>query len=216
MLLFGSAALAFLLASGIAASELITTKYPRTYFIFIPRRCLALYVYSFIYGLLAFVIVFFNIVPLQADVWIQAVIVGVSVKAFLHIRFWSVPTPAPTGKAGESEGFPIGPETILQLFEPWLLRTITLDEFNGVREFLGPRAVKYTDPQDVERRIRDNLSESLPVAELASFRRDLDAIFQSNPTRSQSNPTGNAQIIRAMELYLKLFGKQSFNRAFPA
>ncbi len=52
---FGPALLALLVASGITATELITSEYSDTYFI--VCRSLSLYLYSFIYGVLALVIV---------------------------------------------------------------------------------------------------------------------------------------------------------------
>src|ERR1700736_1601035 len=115
MIQLGPPVLAFVIASFIAALELITSKYPRTFFLL--KRCPALYVYALIYGLIGLgVMLGLNYLVSQKAVtlegfglsnpWWQAVAIGLSVKAFLHLRIFSV------GVGGQS--FPIGTETIVQ------------------------------------------------------------------------------------------------------
>src|SRR6266571_5245648 len=50
MIQLGPPVLAFVIASFIAALELITSKYPRTFFLL--KRCPALYIYALIYGVI--------------------------------------------------------------------------------------------------------------------------------------------------------------------
>jgi hypothetical protein len=125
---------------------------------------------------------------------VQALIVGVSVKAFLHIRLANVNTGGP-------QPFPIGIETLVQIFEPWLLRTIYLDEWNGVRDFVRPRAQEYTDLQAVRQRASENLPERLGTAERAAFLADLEEA-----------PTVEVLMSR----YLRLLGRKTFAGTFPA
>ena len=109
----GPAILSFLIASGIAAQELITSKYPRSYFLL--RQSKALYGYVLIYGLLALGVVLLldglvaaGIVKLEgiglSNPWIQAIAVGLSIKPFLHIRLFNVSL--------GSQSFPVGVETV--------------------------------------------------------------------------------------------------------
>jgi hypothetical protein len=97
------------------------------------KKCSALYWYAFIYGVIAFGVMLGldyllkqKTVTLEgfglANPWWRAVAVGLAVKAFLHLRIFSV------GVGGQT--FPIGTETLVQLFEPWLMRTMELYHFN--------------------------------------------------------------------------------------
>jgi hypothetical protein len=129
--------LSFIIGALVAHIELITSKYPRTFFLL--KKSFALYAYTLIYGILSFFVMLTlesltraQIISLEgigiSNQWIQALIVGVSTKALLHIRFFKV--------SFGSQSFPVGVETFVFLFEPWLLRTIDLDEFNAVRDFI--------------------------------------------------------------------------------
>ncbi len=125
----GSLAVAFIIASLVTALELVTSKYPRT-----ARFCFKspwFYGYVLIYGILA--AGFLALLPLLGSLvtiegvglsnpWVKAVFVGLSVKAFLHIRIFSVST-------GPGQSFPFGLESFVQLFEPWMLRTLELDHY---------------------------------------------------------------------------------------
>ncbi len=204
MAIFLSAILAFVVASIFTAIELLTTDYPRTYFVFTPSNGLALYGYSAIYGAIAFGVVLgldgltaAGFVQIEGfgvgNLWVRAIIVGLSVKAFLHIRLVSVNTGGP-------QPFPIGLETLVQIFEPWLLRTIYLDEWNGVRAYVTPRAQQYTDLEEARQRIAQNLPERLGEAERAAFLADMD----------------QAQTVQVlMSRYLRLLGRETFNGTFP-
>jgi hypothetical protein len=124
--------------------------------------------------------------------WVQALVLGLSVKALLHIRLFSVTVGA--------QPLPIGVETIVQIFEPWLLKSVDIDEFNGVRTFLDEKARIYTDLNQVRMLINNNIPQSLPGLEKTAFIADVDKA---------------SSVIVAMELYLRLLGKGSFNRVFP-
>lgn len=198
----GPAFLAFAIAALVGGTELVTSKYPRTAFVLTPRKCWALYAYCAIYGIIAFIVTLLlgslvksGTVQLSGvglnSPWAQAVAVGLTVKAFLHIRLFS----ATVG----SQTVPIGVETIVQLFEPWLLRTIDLDEFNGVREFLDAYAKRHNDLDEVRKRIKANIPTHLSSEERAALVADIDAA---------------PDVIVAMERYLKLLGPNSFRRVF--
>jgi len=197
------ALLALVIASVFTLVELITTKYPRTGFVLTPRRSRSLYVYALIYGLIAFgailglrQLVAAEVITLEgvgvSNRWVQAIALGLSAKALLHIRLFSVST--------GSQPFPVGVETIVQIFEPWLLRTIDIDEFDGVRTFLNSRADKYTNLNQVRQTIMENVPQSLPPQERTAFIADVE---KATTVRS------------AMELYLRLLGKRSFSHIFP-
>jgi len=199
--LLGPALLAFLIATAAAASELITTKYPRTYFLL--ARSAALYSYSVIYGLIAFGIMWavdtltaHKLITLSGlgveSRWTQAVAIGLSCKAILHINLFSV------GSA--SRPSPVGLETLVQIFEPELLRRILLKEFDAVRAYIGPRTSKYANLQDVKTQIKTNIPRTLPKEERAAFQNDIDT---------------STTIADAMEAFLRFVGRATFSRVFP-
>ena len=137
MNVFASAILAFVIAAFISVLELITAKYPRTYFLLKKNR--KLYLYALTYGAVAFgimlglgALVTAGTVKLEglglSSPWVQAIAVGLTTKAFLHINLFNVTV--------GSQPMPVGLETLVQLFEPALLRTILLDEFNAVRNYI--------------------------------------------------------------------------------
>ena len=114
MIHLGPPILAFIIADCISVLELITSKYPRTFFLL--KKCPALYIYAVIYGVIGFAVMLgLNYLVSQKAVtleglglsnpWWQAVAIGLSVKAFLHLRIFSVGVGAQT--------FPIGTETIV-------------------------------------------------------------------------------------------------------
>ena len=194
------ALLSFLIAATITAIELVTSKYPHTFPLL--KRCRVLYFYALIYGLISFgVMVCFDQLVLANKIklegvgsnpWLQATAIGMSTKALLHIRFFSVTAGA--------QSFPLGTETIVQLFEPWLLDQIMLAEFNAVRALIQPRATKYSNLVDVKARITGNLPSTFSGQERTAFEVDVNK---------------QTLIVGAMEMYLGRFGKTSFDRVFP-
>jgi len=201
--------LSFIIGALVAHIELITSKYPRTFFLL--KKSLALYAYTSIYGILSLIgmlvlesLIRTQVISLEglgiSSRWIQAVVVGVSTKALLHIRLFKV--------SFRNLSFPVGVETFVFLFEPWLLRTIDLDEFNAVRDyhffsyfkFIALAENRYTDLNDVKTKIEDNIPPTLSNLEKAAFLTDLKE---------------KDTVPEAMELYLQSFGKRSFERVFP-
>lgn len=195
----GPLVLAFAVATLITALELVTSKYART-----SRFCLRsfwFYLYVMIYGLLAagaFALLPF--VGTQVKVegvgltnsWVQAGFVGLAVKAFLHIRLFSVST-------GPDQSFPFGLESFVQLFEPWMLRTIELDHYAEQSAFIKPLAALYPNIADARTKAKDNPPPELSRSEAEAFNSDIDHA-----------PT-SAEIIK---IYLKLAGIRLTQSAF--
>src|ERR1700675_1692923 len=97
--LIGPAILALALASFVAWLELATSKYPRT--LSLIRKYWALYVYALVYGVAGFAIMLLLPLlsiklegPLIGNRWVEAVAIGLSTKAFLHIRLFTISTGA--------------------------------------------------------------------------------------------------------------------------
>lgn len=179
----------------------MTSKYPRT--IFLVKKCRYLYVYVAIYGLMSFgallglnALVEAKKITLEGvglqSIWVKSIIVGLSTKAFLHISLFSLSV---GGKA-----FPLGTETIVQIFEPWLLEEIFLFEFNAVSDFIAHHATRYTDLATVKTTIKGNLPANFTGPERIGFEADVDA---------------KTSVTAAMEVYLRRFGKRNFTRVFP-
>jgi len=124
--------------------------------------------------------------------WVQSVVVGVIIKSLLHLRVFSVGT--------GTDSFPVGIETIVQIFEPWLLRTIALDHFDTLRRYIDPRANHHNNLDVVKQRIKQNLPTAFADHERIAFEADVD----------KANT-----VVDAMELYINFAGKRSFNRIFP-
>jgi hypothetical protein len=195
------ALLAFVLGATISCVELITTKYPRTSFLLSRSR--SLYLYALLYGLIAAGLMFGlnsltakGIVKLEGlgldSAWTRAVIVGLGVKAFMHVNFVSVTV----GKDVQ----PIGVETLTKLFEPTLLRNIDYDEWTGIDTFLQPRVTKYSDLAAVKNIAKASIPGAIPNAEREGFGIDVD----------------HAATVRAvLELFLRFAGQKPFNHVFP-
>ena len=196
---FGPPLLAALVALVVASLELITSTYPRT-FVFIGRHW-ALYAYAALYALIAF-LVQLGWDVLQGSVsatgfglsnpWVRALVVGISVKAFMHIRLFNVTVGA--------QSFPVGVESLLQLVEPWLLDSIRFEYLSGVETFINPYAQRYSDLAQVKTTIIDRSSQILSGLEHAGF---ATSVNQASTVDS------------AMKLYLKLVGDKYFKSTFP-
>ncbi len=197
----GAAFLAFGIAAVVTLVELLTSNYPRTA-VFLQKSW-SLYSIAAIYGLIAFgalvgldELTSSDTLKLEglglSSVWVQAIVVGLSTKALLHVRLFNVTVGA--------QAFPIGIESLVQLFEPWLLRTITVDEWNSVMHYLAPRAKKYPDLPSVKQAMKDNLPSRFPDAERTAFALDLDRA---------------TAVEQAMDLYIRFVGRTAFERVFP-
>lgn len=217
--------LALVIASTIAWVELVTSKYPRTISLFYRKSC-ALTAYALIYGLIAFGFTLayvplsstgalrFQTMPaleskavapnpkvpegaeFPAATLLTAVMIGLSVKGLLHIRLFSLPS------TGTAQAFPVGTETIVLLFEPWLLRTILIDESNAVSTFLDAKLALYPDLALVKEAIGRNLPRppAFEEAERTALMLDVQA---AGATRD------------ALEIYLRAFGVATLARVFP-
>lgn len=194
---FATALIAFAIAATISGLELITSKYPRTYFLL--YRCASLYAYIVIYGVIGSgATLLLPYLPIkiegidQSSAWINAILIGVSIKAILHIRLFNVTT-------GPGNEFPVGLETILQLFEPWLLRTIDLDHFMRVRRYIGSRSARYLEADAVRSAILANIPPAFSAAERAALTTDVAHL---------------TTVSELMELYLSYVGRGTFEEVF--
>lgn len=203
-MLFGVHAGLLVLASCVAvivtALELLTSKYPRT-----SRFALMsawFYAYVVIYGLLAGIALL--LLPLVSDQitiqgigtanpWVKAALIGFSVKAFLHIRIFAVST-------GPGQSFPVGLELFVQLFEPWILRSLELDHYFAQSAFIAPRAAKFSTVTDARTQANANAPPGLSPAETAAFNADIGQAQTA------------AQVIAA---YLKYAGIKMTESSFP-
>ena len=195
--LLGTAVLALGIAFIFTLVELVTAKYPRTFFAI--RGLWSFWGYGLIYGLIAGFVAF--LYPTLAEggeikvegfglgnAWVRAAALGLSAKALMHVRLFTV------------NATPIGIETVALLFEPMLTRRIIVGEFNGVLGVVEPRAQKYTNLGDVKDRITGHVPSGLPDDEKVSFKRDLDA---------------TTTVRHAFELFLRFVGKGNFDSVFP-
>lgn len=198
----GLLGLTFAVAAIVTAVELLTSQYPRT-----ARFALQsawFYAYFIIYGLLGAVAL--AILPLVSDQimvegvgvsnpWVKAALIGFSVKAVLHIRIFSVTT-------GPGQSFPVGLESLVQLFEPWMLRQLELDHYDTQLTFIEPRATtqKFPDVNAARTRAKENPPPGLSDREVGAFESDID--HSANTTKVIGN-------------YLKYAGIKLTKRTFP-
>lgn len=195
--------LAFVVGMVFSAYELLNNKYPMTSY-FVLKNSRSIYFYSIIYGVLSFLFMlgidYFGIfkcvvTPIISNIWVQAIFVGISTKAFLHIKFF------------DADPFPIGFETVTFLFEPRLLRQISLDDYNAVQKYITDAMVGYNDVSQVlniiERTLPSN-DRQISVAFMQDIRDELAEYLDDDK-----------KIMVAMELYLREYGESSFKRAFP-
>jgi hypothetical protein len=197
----GGIALAVAVAVLVTGLELITSKYPQT-----PTFVLKsgwFYGYVIIYGLIAGgVAAILPLIPDQVTIsglslenpWIKAAVIGFSIKAFLHIRLFSVST------GPGSDPFPVGIETIVQLFEPWMLRSLQLDHWNKLQTFVAPRAGAFPTVADASARALANIPAGTEPALRAAFNADISAAG----TQSE-----------VIIVYMRYFGTAACRRVFP-
>jgi hypothetical protein len=123
-----------------------------------------------------------------------AVLIGLSAKALLHIQFASIPW------AGSKQPFPLGTETLVQAFEPWLLRTIDLDAYKVVQEYLGKKVRAYPELDEVKKRVREHIPDSLPETEKTALEVDVGKA---------------ATVSKVLEFYLAAVGVSIVDQFFP-
>jgi hypothetical protein len=197
----GPLLLAFAVAALIATMELITSRYART--LSLLKRCPTLYGYGVIYGLISVAVLLgldtlvkTGSVSVQgldlSNPWVRAILVGLTLKAFLHLSLFTVTV--------GSNSVPVGIETVVQLFEPLLLRGIDECHYCAVQDLIAPRAARYNNLPNVRNRILNPMPKFLPPPQQNSFTRDVDS----------------AQTVEeAMEVCLTVLGKGMFERRFP-
>ena len=188
------------MASFISLSELITRSYPRTFFLL--RRCKSLYLYAAVYGLAAlFVTLGFDNLVSSGKIrvegfglgspWLRAIYVGLTLKAILNISFFNVTVAA--------QSMPVGPATLIQLYEPMILRNIQFREFTEVRKYVRSAVDAYPDLASVKRTIKENVPATLPGTERGAFENDIDKA---------------PSVTVAMENFLRFLGRSIFDSVF--
>lgn len=195
--------LAFFVAYLFTILELITSNYPRTSSFIIKKP--ALHIYGIIYGFFALAIAFVLDTLIKSgsvkieglglsNPWWKAILIGIGTKGFLKIKLFTV-------NVG-SNPFPVGIDSIVQIFEPWLLNTIKLNEYNEVRKFLERKAGQYRNLSidEIKAKINNNIPGTLQENEKKAFKFDLDE---------------KQEAVDAMELYLSTFGRETLERVFP-
>jgi len=154
--------------------ELITTTYPRTATFIL--KSFGFYCYVIIYGALAAIAYLLlpwvgDQVTVQgvglSDPWVKAAIVGFSIKAFLHIRVFTVST-------GPGQSFPVGLETFVQLFEPWMLRNLELDHYYRLQDFVTPRKDRCADVAAAQAKAKRSIPTTFTPADRAALEADID------------------------------------------
>jgi hypothetical protein len=194
-------AFAFCVAAVVTALELITSKFSQTYKFVLNSRWF--YCYVLIYGVLgavALILLPFLIDRVEdkggilGNLWLRAGLVGLSIKAFLHIRIFTV-----SPKPGQS--IPVGLETIVQLFEPWMTRQIENHHFAGVTDFIRLRARKCPNVAKARRLAKANIPNTFDDHEKAAL---IDDIRRA---------TTSHDVIRD---YMKYVGISLTEKTFPA
>jgi hypothetical protein len=197
----GLLALTFFVAVLVTAIELLTSKYPRT--VRFALKSVWFYVYVLIYGVLAAAAL--ALLPLVGDQvsmdgvglsnpWFKAAMIGFSVKAVLHIRIFSI-------SPGPGQSFPVGLESLVQLFEPWMLRSLELDHYSEQQGFITPRAARCGAVVQARTVAKNNPPPGLSQPERAVFEADIDQAATSE------------QVIAA---YLKYSGIRLTMTTFPS
>jgi hypothetical protein len=180
--------------------EFCTSKYSTTFFLIAWKR--PLLIYCAIYGAIAvggFLLSDFLIKSGKLKIeglgtespYILAAVLGFTSKAVIQLNIYTVTT--------GSTPFPIGFQTIVQLFEPYLVRSIILEEFNEVRWFVSRYASKFSDLSTVKTMIKQNIPASLSQQERAAFENEVNKDEQAH---------------EAMERFLRFGGRKTFLRIF--
>jgi len=208
---WGPVTISFAVGALFSWFELCTSKYPNTSFLIAFKR--PVLIYCIIYGIIASG-VFLLAGSLIADgkltiegiglsaqhphPYIVAVLLGLSCKAIMQLNLYTVTVGATP--------WPIGFQTVIQLFEPYLIRAILITEFDEVRNFVKPYADRFpvsngnlASLDTVKQMIKDNIPESLSNEERAGFENDIGK-YQ--------------QVWEAMERFLRFLGPGTFRRVF--
>jgi hypothetical protein len=182
--------------------EFCTSEYPTTCS-FLLKKSWKLYAYCIIFGVLSAIIMFLVLLifpsdstqPIMSSLFynplFQAIIIGISVKAIMHINIFSA-------NLGTFH-VPIGLETVCYIFEPYLLNQLKLDEYSLVMEYINTKPHINQNISDVKKLIQNKSPRTLTDAEWRTFKIDLEKRITSED---------------AMELFFRVFGKRNFDRIF--
>ena len=102
----------------------------------------------------------------------QAFALGLSARALLHIRIFTVTV--------GTQNIPIGIETLVQLFEPYFARNLILEHFDRLERYIAAREPKKKALSeakhlgDVKALIKKHLPHVIPQNERAAFEKDID------------------------------------------
>jgi len=202
-----SSVIAVLLAAVIAFTvqfcELYFTKYPNTIELFIGKTW-KIFGYSLMYGIAGAIMMLLVLFYLDGsvvtgentpvnNVFLQACVVGITVKGLLEINCFSF-------KNGTTES-PIGLKTLTQLFEPYFIGQLEMEEYNYTKEYVDQRISKYPDLVVIKQMIKNNSHVDSNKKDFTTFLIDLDEI---GTTPSE-----------ALLFYLERFGRKNFDRVFP-
>jgi hypothetical protein len=195
-------ATAFAIAFLFTWMELRTSKdYSNTGFLLWSSG--SLWIYCSLYGLIALagfllsnLLITNSILTIQGlglqSPYVRALVLGVSSKAIMQLNLFTV-TSGPTP-------IPIGFQTIVQIFEPFLLYQIKLAHWVGVNDFVAPFAAKYPDLNQVKTKIKQNIPPFISADERGAFANEIDK---------------DQRVEDAMARYLRSFGKKAFLSVFP-
>ncbi len=137
--------------------------------------------------------------PTISNGWAQAIAIGIAVKALLHIRLFNV-------TAG-TQSIPVGVESIVLLFEPWLLRQIELCHWLAMRAFIKPKAENISVPNDSTTKlevVKGKVLAGIPT----SFSNIEKLSFKDDVNKAETE-------VEVLEMYLNLVGPGPFKGTFP-
>ena len=195
-----AALIAFVIAFLLTWIELRTSKYPNTGFLLGSSH--PLWIYCLVYGVIALsgfllsnLLITSSKLTIQGlglqSPYVRAVVLGVSSKAIMQLNLYTV--------TSGSSSFPIGFQTIVQLFEPFLIRQISLDEFTAVKAFIAPYAKRYSSMAQVKTLIKENMPAFLSQQERGAFENEIDK---------------DQRVEEAMARFLRFLGKKAFLSVF--
>jgi hypothetical protein len=126
--------------------------------------------------------------------WVRALITGFFIKGLLHIRLVNVAT-------GPGKSFPLGLESIVRIFEPWLLTEIGLHVFSAKKVWLKKHVGAYADVAMARARALDNIPSGFDPAEQASLRADIKRADSAE---------------KVLDVYVTYAGPKALASVFPA
>jgi hypothetical protein len=200
MKMVGPFLLALLVGSGAAILDLVSSKFSTTMSLVLVRSR-AIYLLGLIHGVLAGSVsalhpgvISFQLANGQAlhSAWIWAVLTGIFTRPFLQTKIFTV--------SSGRNATRIGLQSIMQLFEPQLIREVILDEFYAVRSFVQKYTKRYADLDVVKSMVAESLPGELPEPERQAF------LFELEKAKTVTD---------ALEGFLRFVGISAFQSTFP-